>query len=587
VIRIGALQRVRRVALVVAVSLSLPGCGGGQRAPEARTLRLAFGNRLNSLDPIYLDGFTGAAIEALAFSFLLRPLPNGELVPDVAEAVPTLANGGIARDGRSITYRLRRGVLWQDGIPLTSADIAFTVRALQNPLNTIGSRDPYERIAAVETPDARTVRIRLRAPDAAVVGLFLTPDSNAAILPSHLLAHDKSLDHVSFNGLPIGSGPYRVVSWTRGSTLRLVANPTYYAGAPKLGALELRYTPDTATTVIQLQTGEIDGVVNADPLLVPRYRTLPSSQVTSVPYTGADVLAFNLERPALAGSEMRTALARAVDAPTLVREMYRGAISSADASRGMFSYADNPSAPWPKYDPIAAGRELDALGWKRGSSGIRAKNGHDLELTLAFSNASTSQSTGAVILQQQLARVGVRVELRSFLYTQFYALASDGGPLANGRFDLALIAYSTDSDPDQRWLLSCAERAPRGFNWSRYCSPEADRLLAASSLAFDRARRVAILQRLQRLIATDVPFLPLWQSREIDVMPKALDGFAPNGALPYASARDWSFARSCCAPPISWKRVPSKRKVERSASSGFVPGLGSSDQPLSSLAASL
>jgi len=535
-------SRVRRASLAFAISSSLLGCAAGGHAPVTRTLHLAFANRLNSLNPIYLDGFTGAAIEALAFSFLLRPRPNGELGPDVAEVVPTLANGGIARDGRSITYRLRRGVLWQDGAPLTSSDIAFTVRALQNPLNTIGSRDPYDRITAVETPDARTVRIRLRAPDAAVVGLFLTPDSNAAILPSHLLARYASLDHVPFNGSPIGSGPYRVASWTRGATLRLVANPRYYAGAPKLRALELRYAPDTATTLIQLQTGEIDGVVNADPLLVARYRALRSSRVTSVPYTGAGVLAFNLERPALADAAMRGALARAVDAPTLVREMYRGAISSTDASRGMFSYADDPKAPWPRYDPLAAGRELDILGWKRGPSGVRAKDGRDLELTLVFSNASTSQATGAVILQQQLARVGVRVELRSFLYTQFYALATDGGPLSNGRFDLALIQYSTDSDPDQSWLLSCRERAPRGFNWSRYCSPEADRLLADSSLAFDRSRRIAILQQLQHLVATDVPFLPLWQSREIDVMPNALHGFVPNGALPYASARDWSFA---------------------------------------------
>ena len=542
-IRIGTLRCVFGTSLAVAVSLWSVGCAGGDRAPEARTLHLAFANRLSSLNPIYLDGFTGAAIDALAFSFLLRPLPNGQLVPDVAEAVPTLANGGIARDGRSITYRLRRGVFWQDGIPLTSADVAFTVRAVQNPLNTIGARDPYDRIASVETPDARTVRIRLRAPDAAIVGLFLTPDSNAAILPSHLLARYTSLDHVAFNGLPIGSGPYRVASWARGATLRLVANPRYYAGAPRLRALELRYAPDTSTTLIGLQTGEIDGVVSADPLLDARYRALASSRVTSVPYLGAGVLAFNLERPTLADAAARVALARAIDAPTLVREMYRGAISSSDASRGMFSYADDPSAPWPRYDPVAAARELDALGWKRGPSGIRAKNGRDLELTLVFANASTSQGTGAVILQQQLARVGVRVELRSFLYTQFYALANDGGPLANGRFDLALIQYSTDSDPDQKWLLSCGERAPRGFNWSRYCSPEADRLLAASSLAFDRARRIAILQQLQRLVATDVPFLPLWQSREIDVMPKALRGFVPNGALPYASARDWSFAQ--------------------------------------------
>jgi peptide/nickel transport system substrate-binding protein len=521
------------------------GCASQHVAPvQNRTLRLGFSAQFHSLNPIYNDGATGAALAALAFSYLLRPLPDGRLVPDVATAVPTLRNGGIAPGGRTITYHLRRDVRWQDGVPLTSADVAFTVRTILDPRNTIGTRNPFDRIGSVETPDPYTVRLRLRAPDASVVGLFLTPDVNAAILPAHLLARYASLDHVPYNALPVGSGPYRIVRWDRGSLVRFVRNPAYFGGAPQLAGLELRYSPDTATTLIELQTGELDGTLVANAAFFDRYRALPGKRITNVPYVAAYVLGFNTERPLLANAAMRRALAQAVDEVALARETFRGAVTAADATRGLFSYADDPGAPWPRYDPLAAARALDALGWRRDAAGVRRRGGTALALTLVYSNVSAAYRSAAVLLQQQLARAGVRLDLQSFVYSQFYAQASDGGPVAGGRYDLALINYSTNIDPDQAWLLACRERAPRGYNWSRYCNPRADALLAASARAFDRTARVALLRRLQRLVARDVPFLPLWQAREIDVTPDWLGGFTPNGDLSFASARDWSVSAS-------------------------------------------
>ena len=509
-------------------------------APAHRVLRLALSAQLRSLDPIYNDGFTGSALDALAFSYLLRPAPDGRLEPDVAIAVPTPHNGGIAPDGRTITYHLRRGVRWQDGAPLTSADIAFTVRAILNPHNTIGSRNPFDRVSSLDTPDPYTVRLHLKSADASVLGQFLTPDANAAILPAHLLARYASLDRVPFATLPIGSGPYRVVAWNRGVSVRFAANPSYYGGAPGLPAIELRFSPDQTTTLVQLQTGELDGVLAGDPSFLERYRRLPEKRVTDVPYVGDTVLGFNAERPLLADPAMRRALAQAVDTVTLARESYHGAVSAADATRGLFSYADAPDAGWPRYDPDAAARALDALGWRRDASGIRRRAGVPLEVTLAYTNVSNAYKTAAVVLQQQFARAGIRLDLHAFVYSQFYALASDGGTLASGRFDLALIAYSTNVDPDQTWLFACRERAPNGYNWSRYCNPEADALLARASLAVDRSQRVALIRRLQRVVARDVPLLPLWQAREIDVTPAWLGGFVPNGDLSFASAAHWS-----------------------------------------------
>jgi peptide/nickel transport system substrate-binding protein len=530
--------------LAVALATVVAGCASplatSSARNEHRVLRLAFADQPRSLNPIYLEGFTGATIDALAFSYLLRPLPDGRLVPDVARVVPTLANGGISRDGRTITYRLRPGVRWQDGAPLTSADVAFTARAVMNPRNTIGSRVPYDRIAGVETPDPATIRIRLREPDAAVPGLFLTPDANAAILPAHLLARFASLDRVAYDAAPVGSGPYRIERWERGSSIRFTRNPTYFGGAPKLGSIELRYAPDTSSTLAQLQTGELDGALEADPALVERYRALAGKRVTNVPYTGAVVLDFNSARPRLADVAMRRALANVVDVEPLVREAFHGSVPAEDATRGLFSYADAPSAPWPRHDPVAAGRTLDALGWRLGPSGMRRRDGKDLVLDLVYANNSVALRVAAVILQQQFARAGVRLDLQSFVYSQFYEPASEGGPLFAGRFDLALVNFSTNVDPDQTWLLACGERAPNGFNFAGFCSPRADALLRASSRAFERSRRVAIVRELQRLVAANVPFLPLWQAREVDVTPLWLHGFTPNGAQPFGSARSWS-----------------------------------------------
>ena len=523
------------------VAVACAGCGAP--SPHARkpsVLRLAFVDQPRTLDPIYLDGFTGAAIGALAFSYLLRPLPDGRLVPDVATAVPTLANGGISADGRTITYRLRRNVRWQDGAPLTSADVAFTERAIMNPRNTIGSRAPYDRIVAVETPDARTVRLRLRGPDAAMPALFLTPDSNAAILPAHLLARYSSLDRVAFDALPVGSGPYRVVRWDRGSSIRLERNPTYFGGAPGLKAIDMRYTPDTATTIDQLRTNELDGALEADPAFVRRYEALPHARVTNVPNAAAVVLMFQTAHPDLATVAVRRALADLVDASSLAREAYHGAVTSIDPTRGLFSYADDPAAPWPHYDPAAGARVLDALGWRRDASGMRRRFGRPLTLALVYANDSPAVRLAAVVLQQQFAAAGIRLDVQSFVYSQFYRPATEGGPLFGGRFDLALVTLSTNVDPDQTWLLACRERAPSGFNLARYCNPRVDAALAASETALERERRVAIVRGLQRLVAADVPFLPLWQGREVDVMPGWLRGFVPNGAQPFGSAHAWS-----------------------------------------------
>ena len=512
----------------------------GAPGTGARPLRLSIIYNLRSLSPLQNDGYVAGMLGSLVFSYLERTSPDGQLQPELVRAVPTRHNGGISADGRTITYHLRDDVRWQDGIPLTAADVVFTVRAILNPRNNVGSRDPYARLRDVSAPDAHTVVVRLRERDAAIVGLFFTPDSNYAILPAHLLAKEPELNDVAFNAKPIGSGPYRVAAWDRGSVVHLVANPTYFRGTPAIAKIDIRYLPDATTSLVQLKTHELDALIGGDVSLGAQYASLPGYRVSNVPYTGAAIVSFNTEHAIFADRRVRRAIARGIDRVRLVSDVERGFATARNASRGLFSYADDPNAPWPTYDPRAAGADLDRAGWRVGAGNIRQRMGRPLALELIFPTGSASSRIEAVEVQQQLANLGVHVELHGYTYTQFWSHAEDGGPFVLGKFDLALARYSTNVDPDVSWLFACRERAPHGYNQARYCNPAVDAALRDSAHAVDGAGRRAALVRVQHLVASDIPLLPLFQDREIDVIPSDITGFAPNGTLPYDSLERWS-----------------------------------------------
>src|SRR5579862_4703807 len=191
---------------------------GGQR-PDL--LIIATAEEPTSLNSLYLQGRTAQNVGELGYSYLTKYDRRGAIVPDVAEIVPTSANGGISRHGKRIVFHLRRNISWQDGSPLTARDVVFTYRSITNRSNTIPSRDGYDRIARVWAPDLYTVAVELTRPQAGFVAGFFGGESNYAILPAHLLATYPNLNHVGFNESPIGSGPYRFTKWIRGDRLDL------------------------------------------------------------------------------------------------------------------------------------------------------------------------------------------------------------------------------------------------------------------------------------------------------------------------------------------------------------------------------
>ena len=182
------------------------------------TLRIGAINSPNSLNPIFEAVTVELLLARLMFDPLVFTRPDGTIEPALATVVPTQANGGISRDGRTITYHLRHGVRWHDGAPFTSADVAFTQAAIVNPANNATVRQPSDRVVRLDTPDASTVVVHLARPYAPFVAEWLSTGT----LPAHVLARASDFNHDRFNAAPIGTGAFRFVRWERGHEIVLL-----------------------------------------------------------------------------------------------------------------------------------------------------------------------------------------------------------------------------------------------------------------------------------------------------------------------------------------------------------------------------
>lgn len=502
------------------------------------TLTLAAQWEPKTMNPLLLNGSEAAEIDSLIFSYLLNVDNAGYPVPDVASTVPTLKNGGISADGMTIRYRLRRNVRWSDGVPLTAQDVIFSYTAIMNPQNLTGSREGYDEIRSINAPDPYTVVLKLKQPYSPILLTFFAPNQNYAILPAHLLASYPSLNRVSYNSNPVGSGPYELERWLHGDRMVFVRNPHYFGKRPAIQRIVLKFIPQSETILTQLQTGEIDGTLSADPAIAPYFGSLHRSRVLKTPIPSIGAITFNVHDPILSDSRVRRAFAMALDRESIVSRASDGVRNDADAMRGLFEWAYDPSVRYPQYDARAAAQLLDSAGWRLGSDGVRRKNGAPLRLQILYPAGSAIFTRLVTQIQQKEAAVGIAISVRSEVESELF---DTKGELLDGRFQIALNPWINGADPELVWFFGCAQRAPGGFNIMEYCSPVVDRAEEAGMRTFDRAQRVRDYATVQEQLARDLPLLPLYQDDEIDVIPNRLRGFTPSAeGIRFQNVQNWS-----------------------------------------------
>jgi len=531
-----------RISVTCLLLLSVAAPTSHAAEGQEQTLHIGLTQEPATLNPVVATLALESDVAQFIFSGLTRYDDRGNRVPDLAEVVPTRANRGISADNRTITYHLVHNAFWHDGVPVTSEDVKFTYDAQMNPKNNIATRTPYDEIERVETPDKYTVRIVLKRPWAPALDGF-SDRIAGAIVPAHLLAKYDDLNHVDFGSAPVGSGPYRLVSWQRGSQMILEADPRFYRGPAKIKRVVLRFLTADNTMMIALRTHEID---MADTLNLSTYLNLGNIP-GMLPAINAksfwEHLTFNTGRPPLDDRRVRLALCYGFD----VHEIF------AKVSHGLGLLgptAENPATPWFNrkldyypYDPARAARLLDEAGWKVGPDGIRVKDGKRLSLTFVSTAGNQTREQTEIILQQRWKAIGVDVTIKNGPASMVFALAANGGPLYSGNYDVALSAFvSATPDPEQINVNEEDRTPPNGNNFAFYRNREISELEERAASTFDVPTRKRLYDRIQEIELRDVPYYVIRWAAITDMRSTHLEGVRPTivGST-FWNIADWQF----------------------------------------------
>jgi len=496
----------------------------GNTATIHGVVRYAISNDLNTLNPVIGGLAYENAIEEAIFSGLVKLDDHERLIPDLATQVPTLANGGVSADGRTITYHLRHGVLWHDGQPLTSADVAFTFAKIIDPTVNAPDSAPYTHVQRISTPDPYTVVVKLKGPWAPAIGQLFCNGENGSIIPKHLLEHSADFNRDAFGLHPIGTGPLRLVQWERGSRIILKPNARYFAGAPQIKEVDIFIVPDANTRLTMLTARELDAVQIGNPNQVERLHQLPGYELKLVQYPAITFLAFNVSRFPFDDVRVREALAMALDRQHLNDTAFVGTAVVADSFIPPFSWAYERDNDAPAYDLPGAQHLLEQAGWALGPDGFRSHSGRKLEFTISMQSGSVIASSLAQQMQQAWRAAGANVSIQSL---PLNVLRSPTGLWVTGHFDVALERLVLDPDPDRSANLGSQFIGARGFNNSRYISAQSDLLTARAVAVYSEAQRKPLYVQLQRLWNRDLPIVPLAWDDAIYVVSSDLRGFRP------------------------------------------------------------
>jgi peptide/nickel transport system substrate-binding protein len=494
-------NRLGRACLLLAFALSWAGCGGG-KAPEGQHGAAGSGGTADgdtlvvpiSSDPATLNFVTGTDVwQAMVARFVAD-----SLVDEGADlqVVPRLASSwDLSSDGKILVFHLRTGVRWHDGVPFSSKDVLFTYRKYLDP-STHARADLLQDIQEVTAPDDATLRVVYRTPTVLALDAWKFP-----IVPEHLLSEGDFMTSPEHQA-PVGTGPFRFVSWERGREIVMEANHGYFLGRPHLDRIVLKIIPSPATQIQSLLTGDTDWasippqeweVRRKDEEFRRRFETL------EFPVLYLYYIAWNEKTPFFADARVRSAMTLSLDRSGYLEKAYHGAGVVAATTFHPRQFGFDPSLRPLPFDPEAAGRLLDEAGWLRDpSDGVRRKGGRPFRFEILIFQDPLHEQI-ASLLQESLSRNGVRMEIRVL---DFPALLDR---LHRHDYQAALSGWILTPDPDPASFFH-SNPALGSSNYVGYSSPEMDRLLEEGRHTFAPEARRSVYQRVQALLHRDQPY---------------------------------------------------------------------------------
>jgi peptide/nickel transport system substrate-binding protein len=485
--------------------LALAGCHSSPRDPQ--TVVFLIESSPTNLDPRIGTDAQSERIDALLFDGLVDHDATFQFTP-------ALAVNWNQTDPVTLIFHLRQGVQFHDGRPLTASDVVWTMDSILKGIVISPKAAAYASVASVEALDPHTVAFHLKHPDNFLLRNLST--GAIGIVPAG--------SGREFWRNPVGTGPFRFVSQQIDQDVLVERNLSSWSVVPKLQRVRFAIVPDAITASLELEKGSGDVAVNSLPTdTLATLATRPDLQIEETGGTEIQYLAFNLRDPLLADVRVRQAIACAIDRDLIIKELIRGHAQPSVSLLPQSHWAWSGDVPRYNYDPARAEQLLDASGHPRGSNRIR------FHITM---KTSTDEGTRllAAVLQQQLAHVGIALDLRSYEFATFYS------DVTRGAFQIYSMRWvGGNEQPDIfSYAFLTTSFSPKGANRSHYSNAKLDSVLADATENSDLSRRRDDYVEAQQILARDLPAFNLWYVDTIVVHNRRLIHVIPVPSGSYA-----------------------------------------------------
>jgi peptide/nickel transport system substrate-binding protein len=547
-------------APLAAGMLGAAGIAAAQPKPAFAPTRRGGGGRLKllwwqapvMLNPHFANGVKDGDACQVVLESLVSIDADGNLVPVLATEIPSVEAGTLARDGRSVLWRLKKDVAWHDGQPFTAADVVFNWEYAADPATAAVTQGTYRDILRMERVDDHAVKIVFKQPTP-----FWYGAAGALLIPKHLHAAFKGqrAREAPYNLKPVGTGPYRIVDFRPGDAVRYEINRQYHVpNRPFFDDVELKGGGDAVSAArAVLQTGEFDFAWNVqveDDVLARlerggkgRVEFVPSGSIEHILVNQTDPgrevdgerSSLKAPHPVLTDPKIAAALTRLVDRTAVQEQIYgRQGQTTANFLNAPARYR-SPNTRW-EFDVERAGRLCDEAGWKRGGDGIRVKDGRRLRLVFQTSANAPRQRTQAIV-KQAAARAGIDLELRA-IAPAIYFSSDPGNADTVSKFSADLQMYTVQMgapDPQRFMELFCSwEAASKANTWSgrnitRWRNDEYDRSWKAAEHEMNPAVRAGHFIRMNDLVVQHGVVIPILRRNLVQAVGARLRGVEISG----------------------------------------------------------
>ncbi len=492
------------------LSIALVAAGCAAAPPRGDVITVAVLSSPNSLDPRIGSDETSQRVHQLVFDYLLA-------LDDKLRVIGGLASHWEQPNPVTYLVHLRQGVRFHDGHELTADDVVHTFGSFIDPAFVSPRKGAYRMLDRVDAVDPYTVRFTLKEPFGSFPIQLVMP-----VVPKGAGAE--------LRDRPIGTGPYRLVSFAGDDHVTLEAFPGYFRGTPANAGVVLKVVPDEIMRALELRKGSVDMVVNdLSPDVVHQLAAEKAVTIAEAPGIDYAYVGVNMRDPILKDRRVRHALGYAIDRQAIVDHLRRGLARPAVGILSPASWAFEEAVFQFTHDPAKAQALLDEAGYRDPDG-----DGPEPRLRLSM-KVSTNEfiRLQAAVIQQDLKRVGIDLDVRSYEFATLYA------DVLKGNFQLFTLQWVGVSDPDMlRRVFHSKQMPPSGFNRGYYENPEVDRVIDAAMAAESDDERRRWYGDAQRVLAVDAPYISLWYKTNIAVSGTHIEGVKLTPSAEFTFLRD-------------------------------------------------